>query len=296
MKFYQSYYAYDVNRFGVQNKEELTSYIYALSCHYLKKLGQEVILYVNGLGCEILKPLPYDAKIPLQENVDPKSFWAYGKMLSHVKAPLGAVHIDGDVIISKKEAIDYIEQNGKNVDLFVQHVEAGDLAGQAFYLEDTKMANKLRNELKDICPPEIKFSHNESYHCGLIQMNNQKMKDRYLDIYFRIHEGLGRTDFFDKEDSDCWTPDLVLEQAYLWDIVKYHSYKYACLFHLMTRCADYWCNSIYGYKHFSATGKYKFVERIRAELKAENPKLYHDVVENNIINGEKGLYVVAYKA
>jgi len=293
MKFYQSYYGYEVNRYDIGNKEELNSYVYALSCHYLKKLGQEVSLYVNGRGHEILKPLPYDKVEALPENVEPKAFWAYGKMLSHKQAPLGAVHIDGDVIITKMDTVDYIAEHSKDADLFIQHEEGGYLS--SFHFEDEAVAEKMKGELKDICPPEINFKHPKSFHCGLLKLNNQKLKDRYLDVYFSVHEALGKTDFYDNGKKRAWwVPDLVVEQAYLWDIVKYHGYKYAGLFPFTMENADYWCNTIYGYKHFSAHGKYKFIERIRAELRAENRALYEAVLENNIRNGEKGLYKTVY--
>jgi len=267
MRFYHVYYSYPNGRFGLRDKDSLNAYVYGLSCCYIKKLGHEIVLYCNDAGAEALKDLPYDAVYKSLNGIKATACFAAGKIPAHTLEPLGSVYIDGDVIISKQEAIDYITERSKDTDIFVQQEEGGRLADFGFM--DDLLAERLQGELKDLCPEWVKFSHSRSVNCGIVIFNNAELKDKYCKAYMGIYETLCRTDFFEdsQKDSNVWVPDMVLEQAYLYDLIKYYGYKYGSIFPYTTDCGDYYCNSAIGFRHYCYDSKYTFIERIKAELR-----------------------------
>ena len=96
-----------------EERTPVTLLCYAISFHYAKQMGAEVVLHTDSLGAEMLSFLPYDeVYIDLDDIPDNITrFWAYGKLYATKQEPLGSVHIDGDVFLRDPQLADYFKTN-----------------------------------------------------------------------------------------------------------------------------------------------------------------------------------------
>lgn len=213
------------NRWEINKYKQLISNIwyYSTSVAYLKRLGQYIELHTDDFGKKCLDHIPYDniytTLNSIPKNINP-IMWAYGKFWGCKDLDLGYIHIDGDVFIKSQKTLNAI---GYEHEVLVQ--------GHEFITE--KDYNKCiyadtEQVLKNITYPVwSKRKCQNAYNVGILQFNNQKLKDKYFNTYF---------DYADKicsnkqiisacEKNRYIAPDLILEQQWLYEICNYLNIK-----------------------------------------------------------------------
>lgn len=171
MKIIQSFWSGGQNDFT--NSYGWYSYRYnwmswILSCHQLIQYHDEVELYTDNFGYEILiekLKLPYTkVHIVLDEvNHYPKDFWAIAKIKTFEKQTKPFLHVDGDVFVW-----DSLTNLFKGSNLVVQSMEVTN-----WYYQNIWKA--IYPELIFL-PEELKYFHednsNMSYNMGIVGGNN----------------------------------------------------------------------------------------------------------------------------
>lgn len=178
MKVIQSFWSGNQNNFD--NSGGWYSYRYhwmswILSCHQLIKYHDDVELYTDKFGYEILiekLKLPYTKVHVILDEVNdyPKDFWAIAKVKTFQKQNEPFLHVDGDVFVWNS-----LTDQFKNSNLVVQSMEVTDM----YY----------RNIWKDIypelvyLPEELQKFHidqsNISYNMGIVGGNNMNFFKNY---------------------------------------------------------------------------------------------------------------------
>ena len=170
-------------RWNIQNQLVTNLWLYGYSIHCLKKIGLNADLYTDSRGLEIFDCLPYDNIYVCLDELDEYSerFWSAGKILSLEKAPLGAIHIDGDVFLQKPEILPILNMQG--YDCLVQMQER-----LSIYMETY---NHLLPMIKNAVGYSIKgldYSLNTALNSGVFAFNNQQLKDDYIKGYWQMVE------------------------------------------------------------------------------------------------------------
>lgn len=253
------------------NKHHLLDilWFYGLSLAYLKRLGVDVNLHTDSKGEQLLKNLPY-SNIYLTLNNIPEDFpsicWAGGKFFAAQAEELGNIHIDGDVFIKKEECLNRFYTDK---DVLVQSTE--DSFGRNPEMDH--ITNIFKNIGIDVrCPRSC------GLNCGVIGFNNQELKEKYIKGYFDNVQKL-KTYLTSEAPINFCTPDLVLEQRYLFELTK-DNYSYQCV------CEGFNYDDInnnakkLGYLHLLTNRKYNHTEQIKEWLKKLNPDIYNQIQEN----------------
>jgi hypothetical protein len=102
---------------------------FALSSIYAKRSGFSINLHTDKRGYEYLKMCPYDNIFVDLDNVDLPSSRLYAAVKFKVmeKYPLGAIHIDGDVLLKNSNLLEHLLFD--DYDVIVQSVEAPPIYG-----------------------------------------------------------------------------------------------------------------------------------------------------------------------
>ena len=164
-----------------EDRIPVTLLCYAISLHYARQMGAEVVLHTDKFGAELLALLPYDEVYIDLDAIpeDIKRFWAYGKLFATQREPLGSVHIDGDVFL-RDRSLERLFRT--DADLVTQSEEGGEWRTDYTY-ELSQAAINIEQ-----LPNNVGLYYPLSYNCGVVQLNNKELKDRYLDTYFRTVE------------------------------------------------------------------------------------------------------------
>lgn len=251
-----------------------------LSAAYIKKLGQEIVLYTDSFGKECLDHIPYDEiYLTLEEKIPSDMcpiMWACSKFYALDNEQLGSIHIDGDVFIKNQKCLDII--NEKEFDLFVQGEEdivfLSDKQTQEIYEDNNTWLLHLQY-------PEGCTQHGtNAYNTGVLSFNNQELKDKFIKSYFfmlnQVINDKTLTDKWEKYRDIC--PDLVIEQRFLYDIAK--GYNVRCLI-------DYYRKQVHedacsiGFQHVLSKKKYKVLDKCMATLKKLDVDLYNKTLEKH---------------
>ncbi len=161
VKIVQSFWSGQTN--DIRDNRGWLSYEYhwlgwILSCNQLRKFYDEVELYTDSFGYEVLiekLQLPYTkVHVVLDEmNEYPKDLWAIAKIKAYQLQDKPFLHVDGDVFIWDKFPDDFVSSN-----LIAQNLENT----TDYYRE---MWNKITPHLNFI-PDEILNYHNEHSNLG----------------------------------------------------------------------------------------------------------------------------------
>ncbi len=253
----------------------VTLLCYAISFYYAKQLGAEVVLHTDDLGANLLEFIPYDEiYVDLNEIPDKITrFWAYGKLYATAHEPLGSVHIDGDVFLKHATLKNYFTGNS---DLVVQSEEGDDWRTDYTY-EMTQTA--LGTEP---IPQHLNLYHDKAYNCGVVQLNNQELKRRYLAAYFRtvemsladksypVREAMIKNTF---GQYGCIIPDIVAEQQFLHELAQLYTVKTILVGDV---CAD---GIKKGYTHLCTAAKYEMRPDLETMLGEIDPMMLCKVHE-----------------
>jgi hypothetical protein len=211
-----------VNGFDESLKNTLYDYGCSVSC--IHKHNEKIVLYTDKRGAELLSILPYDDIIIIDndelQNIS-ISFPAQMKFYALKNCDLGDILIDGDLFLWKPTSVQMITDSTE--DIVYSFFEPYDYILNSPYI---KIANKLLRELSKI-EDEIK----EPYHIpkfpdeyyyfntSLMKINNQELKDKYVNDYFYYMEKTKNLDF-----NNLWF-DLILEQMFLTQLVEHKNYS-----------------------------------------------------------------------
>ena len=248
-----------------KERTPVTLLCYAISFHYAKQMGAEVVLHTDDLGAEMLSFLPYDEVIvdlnEIPENIT--RFWAYGKLYATKQEPLGSVHIDGDVFLKNPSLADYFISDH---DLLTQSEEGDD-----WRTDYTYELSQSAIGIEDL-PNGMNLYYPESFNCGVVQINNADLKKKYLDTYFKTvelsladptYEGRVKKIIDRFGDKGSIIPDIITEQQFLHEIAR--DYKTQTILNGNIRIDAL----TKGYTHLCTAAKYEMqqeVERMLGEL------------------------------
>ena len=265
------------NRWDILNQLENNLWFYALSLYYAKSLGLTVVLHTDDLGSSIYGELPYDAVYKtLETNQSHSRIWASGKILAQQHEPLHSVHIDGDVFLKSTLLRDIL--NKQSSDLVVQEIEnLNPVINTPLY---SNLTSKLIPILHDL-PKEWDYTYNQSINCGLVQFNNQVIKDRYINEYWNLCEQImNNSDYISILDNDNnIISDLIIEQYLLFCISKNYNVEAILNNNIQEEAIRL------GYTHVLGKSKYDKIEQVKERLKQLSPILYSrvlDIIKNNI--------------
>lgn len=241
-----------------EERTPVTLLCYAISFHYAKQMGAEVVLHTDTLGAKMLSFLPYDEVFIDLDNIPDRitRFWAYGKLYATKQEPLGSVHIDGDVFLKNPMLAEYFSADH---DLLTQSEEGDDW--RTDYTYELSQAAIGINDL----PNGVSLFYPKSYNCGVVQINNAELKRKYLDTYFKAVElSLSDPTYEDRTkqivdrygDKGSIIPDIITEQQFLHEIAQ--NYKSCTILNDNIR-KDALAK---GYTHLCTAAKYEMKEDI----------------------------------
>jgi len=287
MRFYHSFWskpAHTLER--CKNFLLKNLHLIALSLHYVKKHGHEIVLHTDSVAARILNHLPYDDiyctldDSQLKEYTS-KVFWAAGKVCAHVKEPLGSISIDTDVLLKKPKVFDILQNDKGRIALVVQDLE----------IDDCGHYEQPRNFIKPYvmhryAPKEMRFDDITAFNCGIIGFFDAGLKDGYISAYKEITLLLSRSNqLLSKIDPKSTALDLFLEQMWLKNLTDYHGYNVKKLLpDRITSRVNIIKDDELGYEHFFTDFKEKEKENIKRELLCENPNLFVKI--ENLIKKE----------
>ena len=251
----------------------------AIGVAYAKKLEMEIVLHTDDYGADMFGFLPYNAIYTTLNGHDiHQAFWASGKMIALAHEPLGSCHLDLDAWIKKPECLDFIFKSQK--DLVVQNIENS--AGVYGRTKEIVIRNVDLSKHINI----LESKNYRAYNCGLIRINNQSLKDRWLNAYWDITNTINQK-HLPNLDEKYFIPDLISEQWMLYQLCQQNSYSVDALCNGNT---DKTRAKKLGYTHLISEGKYKVDNRLRVILQKLDMSLYtlvDDKIRSLVVSKEK---------
>lgn len=229
--------------------------------------------------------LPYFMKMPydkifvdLDKNTCPVNLWASGKIIALENEELGAIQIDGDVVLEPGIIEDvFKEYSSGKYDIICQNFEKP-------YEKEYEILNEkwgedyinkyLRSKYAAIC-------------CGVIGINNQKLKEAYIQCYKYFTNKFKQSfdkNFFIQENNINF--DLIFEQGLLYKLLEQDLYNPIIIFNKLLE--DYKVGTVEkdvekaGYFHYIYLRKYEeeSLNKIKNIVKDNNINLYNILIDN----------------
>ena len=253
----------------------LTTYTYSVEC--VHKLGEIIELYTDEFGAELLSFIPYD-KVHIINGLDNENIHFAAQIKFHAlkNCELGDILIDGDLFLRKPEANNiiklYVNQGHDIVYSFFEPSECT--------LNTEEKVNLNTNSIKKIKENNIVFEEPfywpckyEDFawmNCSLMSFNNQELKDKYIEQYFKHKELLNDIDW-----GEIW-PDVVIEQRFLTLLCeKYNTKPILENFYFNPKTES---NAILlGFTHLGSI-KYAWHNTLVSIIKKENPLLLNNII------------------
>lgn len=250
---------------------ETTIWCFASSVAYAKRLGENIHLYADDYGRELLGFLPYDKIDSLDIPADfPTDFWAAGKFFALKKMQLGDIHIDGDVFIKTPELMDVINNQMLTTDLIVQSLENSWSYDNEYYINCVNVIKyngiALPNQLPYVAP---------AFNCGLVGFNNAELKEKYLQHYFKSVDIIKNHPTALEQirrNKETWM-DLLIEQQHLFSLSR--GYKVCNL--LGSGDETYINARTLGYQHLLGTDKWEQLHLVKKQLYKRDRELFYEV-------------------
>ena len=200
----------------------LTDYAYSANC--IHKLGETIELYADEYGAELLSFIPYD-KVHIVNGLENESkhFAAQIKFHALKDCELGDILIDGDLFIRKPKANEIIKTY-KNFDIVYSFFEPPQytINSQERAIYYSLGVNKFISNNIHFEEPYYWPLKPEDYgwiNASLTQFNNQELKDKYIEQYFKHKDLLKHVNW-----EKFW-PDIVIEQKFLTLLSEKYSKK-----------------------------------------------------------------------
>lgn len=218
-------------------------------------------LHTDDLGARLLEDLPYDNIYTDLNTLDThRNLFASAKFKALEVEELGAIHIDGDVILTNPLAAAML--NYEMNEVIVQNSEP------TYQREITLIKPLIRNA-------DVLFGKG-SFCCGVIGINNQKLKDRYIDEYFKYAAVLKKNSNIIDTIMQC-NPrvifDLIFEQANLFRLCVEGKYPVK---RLCKNVSEIFQLRHSGISHYIGSLKHKEenIARCKAAVKEMAPEIY----------------------
>lgn len=228
-------------------------------------------LHTDNKGVEYLSNLPYDVITTDLEGLKHSNYlWASGKFRALENEELGAIHIDGDVILSSTLAQELLmyEQN----EVLVQNYEG-------IYAREIKYITPLLKNASNVF-------NKGSLCCGVIGINNQVLKQSYIETYNHYAHLINKYEHILSKTMNSnarITFDLLFEQSSLYNLCLEGNYKVKTL-----------CRSLYelpnlkhsGYEHFMGKTKYENdnINRAKEAVRSLNLDFYNFLTDKEKTN------------
>lgn len=258
-------------RWNKKNQIENTMYITALSVAYAKKNGAYIVCHCDSYMKPYLSELGYDEIIVDLDDIEHEAnrarkdsvlMWAAGKFYALQNEPLGSVHIDFDVFLTKEETVKALDFH--NFDILYSHIESS-----ADYTERILLRDHI---------PTVDCDYDYAANVGVIGFNNQDAKDQYINHYMYYYTAL---DYDTKGDKDL-NADLLLEQSYLLQMLE--------SFTSTNIIGDQRTDSVYlmqrnaidiGFEHLLGRCKYEpfVLNNVKKRLKRIAPDIYNKILQ-----------------
>lgn len=255
----------------LQKQIETTVWCSASSVAYAKKHNEEIHLYADGLGRDLLSFLPYDdvKVLDVPDNI-PTEFWAAGKFFALADMNLGDIHVDNDVFLKTPELISELKNGLSENDLIVQSIEDSWQVLNSYY--------KMCRDVVKLNGIEF-FNHLEAdyspaYNCGVVGFNDEEFKRLYLDSYInnicQIYSNPKAMDLI-RNNENVWM-DLLCEQQHLYNLAEMYDYK---VYNLLGTGDEVFERSVaLGYQHLLGPEKWILLDDIKVQLENLNPEIY----------------------
>lgn len=157
---------------------------YAYSAALVHKYGHTITLYADKAGIDLLSVIPYDdvIEISIPEN-EPMHFAAQPKFYAMKQMNIGDILIDGDIFIETQDMYDKIES--RQCDLLYSFTEDNEIIKHPGLDKDPIIYyNKLLPKFHDTLYAVPTYDGLTYPNTSLLQINNQDLKDKYLEQYF----------------------------------------------------------------------------------------------------------------
>lgn len=261
------------NTRGENTKKQIETTVWcsASSVAYAKKNNEEIHLYADGLGRDLLSFLPYDEikSLDIPDDV-PTEFWAVGKFYALEKMNIGDIHIDNDVFLKTPELIAEIKQGLKENDLIVQSIEDSWEVLNSYY----KLCRDVikQNNIEFI--NGLNADYSPAYNCGLVAFNNEELKRIYLESYFYSIKEIGSSSTamnMIRNNNSVWM-DLLCEQQHLYNLAEINDFK---VYNLLGTGDEIYERAVnLGYQHLLGSEKWESLEEIKLQLFNLNKDIY----------------------
>lgn len=245
-------------------KNTLLDYAYSVAC--IHKLGHKIILYADKAGIELLSCIPYDKIIEINiPDSDPMHFAAQPKFHALRLMNSGDILIDGDIFIETQNILDDILSC--NSDLLYSFTELNEqILNEKLSNDPTTYYNTLLPKFHNTLFPVPTLKELTYPNTSLLQINNETLKEKYVDQYF-YHKNLLK----DVDWEYTW-PDLIIEQYFLWEVSK--GYNIQPLIQDYTHLTE----RDRGLVHLGS-GKTKFQNQVRQKLYFTDKQLFKAVMK-----------------
>jgi hypothetical protein len=227
------------------NSEEIFIKCLSISLEMSNKYFTHVELVTDIKGKELLIDkygLPFTSvSIELEEalkGIDSKH-WAIGKIYSCKIQKEPFIHIDNDVIWSKKPHIDLL-----SADACFQQSEIMKYVGLGHIRPYINLINNFRLDSK-----YINWDFKESYNCGIIGFNRLDLLDIWWD------EALKYIEYIDNYNMEYEITSLIFEQFYITNLCNYFNYSVKLITDFSSINNIEHAASILGYTHFVSDSK-----------------------------------------
>jgi len=231
-----------------------------VSAKSIKAQGYQLILYTDKRGLIMFKDFPYDEIIEINMDEFNPRLLATPKYLALEKEPLGSVHLDYDIILTKP----CIKWN-EGSDVLTQYEEV-----RSLYMKERKFVESHGT------PTQIlKHGLSENPYCfGTIGFDNQELKDAFINHY---KEAMNM--YKDIDIPSNITADFLFEQAFLPKYVSDCKYTPQFVIDGLNGCSvgayrimngsnlRYVSSDQIGYHHFHGGSKWTgFVQKIVIDM------------------------------
>lgn len=241
---------------------------FSLSVAYAKRSGAEIELHTDSFGRALLGHLPYDALYLTLDNmpddIHPR-FWAAGKIVALKEAPLGAVHIDGDVFVKRRELV--TDWDRSEWDAIAQHYESSD-----WYRYENRLFDRDRRFALSVGLDTR--SKGLACNTGVIGFRDAALKQEYIDGYLRMARHYSR--FADTLENTQLTPDVMIEQLWFYQLMERRKANLKIV--LDDDCPHEYAASL-GFQHEITMTKFALLDKCKATLRNVNPEIYEKTLK-----------------
>lgn len=242
-------------RWNIGNQYEQTLALSALSLACLKAHGQEVVLYTDTKGKELLQDLGYDRIYTIFDDLQIKNdFWAAGKIVALQNEPLDSILIDNDLFLYDGALIDKISE---------MNVVGSHLEKTQQYKQIVQIGQNLF--------PHLNGANEYSTNTGILKCFDLRKKTMFIQAYFNTIKALNNQstlELFKTVGKGAFCPDLLAEQF------NYH--KICKPKHIIESFNNN--KEVKGFVHLLSFEKYVKMPLILDILKDQFPDYYNIVI------------------